>query len=326
MPNTAHDLVYLASISPRDARFDAKRLEVSQFRKLYDRTSYPKYAQRMEQCSPKLDFAFHLEDNGFLTPKLQAAHFCRVRLCPMCQWRRALMWQAKALRVIPKVIEDYPKSRFVFLTLTVRNCQLSDLRETIKWMNGAWAKLVKRKEFSAVQGWMRSVEVTRGSDGTAHPHYHALLMVRPGYFSKSYVSQKQWTEAWEGCLGINYTPIVDIRPVRPGKREKGEKGVLMMSAICETLKYSVKPSECLSDNLGKNTLTNEQWLEGLTEQLHKMRAIATGGLLKKYLRCLEQDPEDLIHADETGLTEIDDESPRMRFAWRESTQRYVASE
>lgn len=323
MPNTAQDPVYLSALSPRDVRFDYHRAETDEFRRLYQVAGYDGYSNRMAQCSLYLDFAFHLEDNGVLSPKLQTAHFCRVRLCPTCQWRRSMMWQAKALKVIPKVVQDNPKSRFIFLTLTVRNCELDELRDTLAWMHKSWTKLVKRKEWASVQGWVRSVEVTRGSDDTAHPHYHALLMVKPSYFSTGYVSQKSWSDAWQSCLGVGYTPVVDIRSVRPGNREKeGQDGVLMSSAICETLKYSVKPSECLISDSNRK-LTNEQWLTGLTSQLYKTRAIATGGILKQYLKELEEEPDDLIHADEDGVTVVDHESPRMAFGWRENAKRYT---
>jgi len=324
MPYTAQEPVYLSALSPRDVRFDYHRAETDEFTALYQLAGYDGYADRMRQCSPYLDFALHFEDNGVLIPKLQSAHFCRVRLCPICQWRRSMMWQAKALKVIPKIVEDYPKARFIFLTLTVKNCELSELRDTLKWMHSSWTKLVKRKEWALVQGWVRSVEVTRGSDDMAHPHYHALLMVKPGYFSNGYVSQKRWSELWQNCLGVGYTPVVDVRSVRPGKREKGDEGgVLMSAAICETLKYSVKPAECLGDDSNRK-LTNHQWLTGLTSQLYKTRAIATGGILKQYLKELEQEPDDLIHADDDGLTPVDDESPRLAFSWRETQKRYVA--
>ncbi|MDI4746156.1 protein rep, partial [Salmonella enterica subsp. enterica serovar Kentucky] len=36
-----------------------------------------------------------------------------------------------------------------------------------------------RKEFKPVQGWIRTTEVTRGRDGSAHPHFHTLMMVPP---------------------------------------------------------------------------------------------------------------------------------------------------
>ena len=236
------------------------------------------------------------------------------------------MWQAKAFQMIPKVIEDYPKSRFIFLTLTVKNCELGSLRDTLAWMHASWTKLVKRKEFAQVQGWIRSVEVTRSAEDTAHPHYHALLMVKPGYFTgHSYVTQKQWSEVWQSCLAVNYTPVVDVRSVRPGKSEKGSEGVSMLAAICETVKYSVKPAECLRENAGFH-MTNQQWLSGLTEQLFKTRAIATGGVLKKYLSDLEKEPEDLIHADDDGFTLVDEESPRVAFRWQPRVGRYVMTE
>lgn len=237
------------------------------------------------------------------------------------------MWQAKAFNAIPKVIEDYPKSRFIFLTLTVKNCPLDELRETLAWMHRSWSKLIKRKEFAAVQGWLRSVEITRAENDMAHPHYHALVMVKPGYFGgTTYVKQSQWTEAWKSCLEVEYTPIVDVRAVRPGRgRKEGQGDVLMLSAICETLKYSVKPAECLEEKPGSR-MTNQDWLVELTGQLANTRAIATGGVLKQYLKTLENEPSDLIHADETGLTEVDEISARIGFGWRENLGRYVLTE
>jgi plasmid rolling circle replication initiator protein Rep len=326
MPNTAQEPIYLSALSPRDARFDHHRLATDRIKELYRAEGYTGYADRMKQCSPYLDFALIFDDNGFLVPKLQLAHFCKVRLCPICQWRKSMMWQAKALKIIPKVVEENPKSRFIFMTLTVKNCELSELRDTLTWMHNSWRKLVKRKEWAGVDGWVRSVEVTRSADDTAHPHYHALLMVKPSYFGGNYyVSQAQWTKTWQDCLAVPYTPIVDVRAVRPGKREKGGEGVLMSSAICETFKYSVKPSECLVTHQTLK-LTNQEWLAGLTSQLFKTRAIATGGVLKQYLKDLENEPEDLIHADEDGLVPVDEESPRLAFGWREDLKRYALAE
>jgi len=152
------------------------------------------------------------------------------------------------------------------------------------------------------------------------------LMVKPGYFSSSYVSQEKWTKAWQSCLVVDYTPIVDIRTVRPGKREKdGEGEVVMVAAICETLKYSVKPSDCLSQKPGQR-MTNQEWLIELTTQLAKTRAIATGGVLKEHLKALEEEPADLVHADDSGLTDVDESSPRIGFGWRENLGRYVLTE
>ncbi|MBE3060790.1 protein rep, partial [Klebsiella pneumoniae] len=62
------------------------------------------------------------------------------------------------------------------------------LGETLSRMNTAFQRLKGRKEFRPVQGGIRTTEVARGSDGSAHPHFHTLMMVPPGMLNgKSYV-------------------------------------------------------------------------------------------------------------------------------------------
>ena len=64
-----------------------------------------------------------------------------------------------------KLREQYPTHRFVFLTLTVKNCEIGELRSTLQHMNKSWHRLVKRKEFMAgVEGWIRTTEITRPKD------------------------------------------------------------------------------------------------------------------------------------------------------------------
>ena len=45
----------------------------------------------------------------------------------------------------------------------------------------------------------------------------------------------------------------------------------------------------------------------LTRQMHKMRTVATDGVLKEYLKQLEQEPGDLIGRDETKTQDEIDE-------------------
>ena len=67
-------------------------------------------------------------------------------------------------------------------------------------MNKAWQRLIQRKLFPAI-GWLRSTEVTRGKDGSAHPHFHCLLLVSSSYFSgKGYLKQNDWVEMWRSSL------------------------------------------------------------------------------------------------------------------------------
>ncbi|SPF56430.1 hypothetical protein SBA4_860009 [Candidatus Sulfopaludibacter sp. SbA4] len=47
-------------------------------------------ADRIEECSQVLGFAWvpEKDDSNVLTLLLREARFCRVRHCPVCQWRR----------------------------------------------------------------------------------------------------------------------------------------------------------------------------------------------------------------------------------------------
>jgi plasmid rolling circle replication initiator protein Rep len=211
------------------------------------------------------------------------------------------MWKAKAYKILPKIVEDYPKHRWLFLTLTVRNCPIAELRETLIWMNKAWQRLSQLRKFPAI-GWIRSTEVTRGKDGSAHPHFHCLLLVQPSYFAgQSYIKQAQWVEMWRSSLRIDYNPILHITPIKQGQQP--------MQLVPELLKYCVKESDLVGDR---------DWFLELTRQLHKMRAVVTGGVLKDYLKALEEEPEDLIgQGDENEVDE-----GHLYFGWKQREKKY----
>lgn len=306
---------YLSVASPKDKPWDVHRQNADQVQDLYASTDFERYSQRIQECSQWLKFAVVLTEAEALGLKLHAAHFCRVRFCPVCQWRRSLMWRARFFQAVPRIFEARPTARFIFLTLTVRNCELGELRSTIEQMNKAWTLLTKRKQFPAL-GWVKSVEVTRSKDGLAHPHFHALLMVNPGYFKNGYLSQATWTELWKASLRIDYTPIVNVKTVKPRATAGDDPGSALAAGLLETLKYGVKESDLVAD---------QDWLVGLTQQLHKTRAVAVGGELRQFLK--DDEPEDLIHTDdEIGMDEVTDDSPRLVFGWRERIQRYVYKE
>ncbi|MER1979376.1 protein rep, partial [Pseudocitrobacter faecalis] len=41
----------------------------------------------------------------------------------------------------PRIVADYPDARWMFLTLTVRNCAIGELGETLNRMNMAFQRL-----------------------------------------------------------------------------------------------------------------------------------------------------------------------------------------
>ncbi len=278
----ALNLTEISSIGETWDKHRANADQVSYYYATAKEEAFNQYAWRVRMCSELLEFRLVPEDSeGILKLKLSDARFCRVRHCPVCQWRRSLMWKAKAYKILPQVVTDYPKYRWLFITLTVKNCQIDELRETLDVMNKAFKRLTELKAWPA-KGWVKSIEVTKGKDGvSAHPHLHILAMVQPSYFSHGYLSQAKWVALWQKCLRIDYQPITHISAIA-----KHHNPTLL---IPEILKYQVKESDLVA---------NKEWFLELTRQLHKTRAIAVGGILRQYMRELEEKNQDLINESE----------------------------
>jgi plasmid rolling circle replication initiator protein Rep len=270
---------------------------------------------RVEQCAQVLEFTRSpLTDNAQRKLKLAGAWFCRVRHCPVCQWRRALQWQARLYQALPRLLIDYPDARFIFLTLTVRNCRINELRATLIALARAWQRLTQLCVWPAI-GWVRATEITRSQkDRSAHPHFHALLMVPPTYFQADYLRQSAWAELWQQSLRVDYRPVVDVRVIKQNRKRSrisvNRVNIPQMWAIVtEILKYSVKPSDMIRDHA---------WFLSLVDEVHKMRSVAVGGILKPYLRVRKH--EDLI--EEPGGESSMGEAEQLFFGWKQVVMKY----
>jgi plasmid rolling circle replication initiator protein Rep len=297
------DTPALSDLSSHDKPWDKHRANSDVIGQYYAESEFTRYSERISECSQFLDFrlVFNAETGAYKL-KLSSARFCHLRHCAVCQWRRSLMWKAKAYKILPQVLVDYPKARWLFVTLTVRNCTITDLRETLVWMNKGFKRLSELKSFPA-EGYIKTTEVTRGKNppGSAHPHFHVLMMVKPSYFSHGYLSQAKWVEMWQKSLRADYQPIMDVQALKPQDS--------LVGLLAEVIKYSVKESDLTSD---------QEWFLELTRQLHRTKAIAVGGILRDYFRELEQEPEDLIGED--NLSEVDE--GHLHFAWRQRQKKY----
>lgn len=297
---------YLTDFSPSDKPWDRHRYCADQVGLLYDQTDFEDYRTRIDRCAQILLFGSRLDVQGQRTIRLKSAFFCRVRNCPVCQWRRSLMWKARLGNALPLIERDYPKACWLHLTLTVRNCPITDLRNTLKLMNAAWKRLSELKKFPAV-GFFKSLEVTRSNDGSAHPHFHILMMVMPNYFGGNYIKQDKWVEMWKKALRVDYDPGAYIQRIKTeSRRDK-------LDSIKEVAKYTVK---------GDDLVIDSEWLLEYTKQVHKTRAISLGGILKQYLSEDEATNEELVLGESTDeLSEF--VAPYYLSNWDKPESRYI---
>jgi plasmid rolling circle replication initiator protein Rep len=299
----------LSDVSEKDAKWDKHRAHTQDIEGIYAKNpTFHRLASRMSSCADLLRFAAHTNhETGEYGIRLRSAQFCKVRHCPVCEWRRSMKNTARFFTALPEILRQYPRHRFLFLTLTVANCEPDQLRVTLADMSKAWKRMSERKDFPAV-GFIRSTEVTRSKTGQAHPHYHCILMVKPSYFGAGYVKKTDWAFRWKSALRVDYLPVVDVRKIEPK-----QEGQTIEGAIVETLKYSIKVEDALQ---------NPQWLYTITEQLHKLRFLATGGVLKGILKEKMTDSE-MVQGDESDDKTKDDDAPSLVFKWRRPSRKYM---
>ena len=135
-----------------------------------------------------------------------------------------------------EIMQTHPTHRFVFLTLTVRNPKIEDLRETLQHMNKSWQRLKDRKSLyqalrvGYAQRKSHAPKTRKDKDKKykrvcpttgnthAHPHFHVILMVKPSYFGKGYIKQSRWQELWADCLRVDYLHKLTLGRLSQEKR------------------------------------------------------------------------------------------------------------
>ncbi|HHP6033164.1 TPA: protein rep [Streptococcus pyogenes] len=278
-----------------------------------------KKAYNVKQCGNVLEFK--PSDDGYL--KLYKTWFCKSKLCPVCNWRRAMKNSSQAQEVIAEVVKEKPKARWLFLTLSTKNAiDGKTLENSLKEMTKAFHKLFKYKKVSKnLIGFMRSTEVTvNKKDGSYNQHMHILLCVESAYFRKkeNYITQEEWVDLWQKALQVDYKPVANIKAIKPNK--KGDKDI--QAAIKETSKYSVKSSDYLTGNQEKDA----EIVQDLEQGLYRKRMLSYGGLLKQKHKLLNLDDVengDLIKtSDDETVTEEEEKAHSITAIWNFEKQNY----
>jgi len=209
-----------------------------------------------------------------------------------------MTWKARMYGAFPEIERQWPTYKWVALTLTVRNCDLEDLPATLDTMGRGFQRLCRYKRFPG-KGWVKALEVTHGKDGLCHPHLHVLLLVPSNYFTKGYVPQVEWAQLWKRAAQLDYEPVLHVQKVR-GKRLAKDPRAAIRSAVAETVKYGVKPSDA----------EDTDWIFQLQDKVRGRRFVAAGGCLRPLL-------SPTAAADRLEQLEQDDHNPGGEvFDWR----------
>jgi len=258
--------------------------------------------ERYFNCSTYLKYVI-VKDNNQLHKKLIAANLCRNRWCEICNWRRRLKYQNILLKRIEKIKKEN-KVKYIFVTLTIKNSHFLNLKNDLNLILKAFNKLFKKllRSNKTILGYVRSLEFTLQKNDIEfiNLHIHTLILVAPGYFDTSknyYINQKKWVELWQKYLGVDYTPIVDVRLVK--KRARNKNLTLEEIIVAEVIKYILKGTDILRLQKEKRV----DIFEVLYKNFKNVRNLSSGGVLTpRYFNQKEQkEEEDLINIKESEI-------------------------
>jgi hypothetical protein len=286
-------------------------------------------------CACRIALEIPLVGDDLGEPLLRGARVCNRRLCPFCEWRRTRALRARLIAGLNAFAAVEPKWSAVFITLTQQNCQLEDLRSTIREMHAALKRLSKTATWPTPY-WLRRTEVTvkrlQGEQPTlntkgttevlphleggriqsVHPHLHCLLLVPPSYWSHGYVKQLRWQQEWQMAARLDYAPVVDVRRAKAQPSDEHLHGVAPVAAVIEAAKYATKATDLLA--LG----------DELPEFHHQMKGLRLYGVsqaLQQFVKAGEVSADELLDTDQFPVPCI---TPSLHAVaeWIDSAQEY----
>lgn len=290
----------LSDVSPKDSRWDDLKSRADDTAYAYRVAGNHDYATRITHCASNLWMKVEPDSStGEIVLKLYNAKFCRTPYCPICQSRKSFKYIAKTIQMLPDFMKEY-NTRFIFLTLSNRNCEIERVGETVEDINYAFRKMKQWKKYPGL-GTVKAIEIKKSKDGKANIHIHSIVAVKPSYFGKGYIKQSEWISMWRKALRVDYDPHVDIRAIDKNTME---------NAIRYLVKYSTKADDVRDD---------PEWLSILEAQTKNKRFFDVSGIFKPFFKKVDKYSEDYIGSDEEENTSIES----IVFGWNRNNARYT---
>jgi plasmid rolling circle replication initiator protein Rep len=250
--------------------------------------------------------------------RVLAGYFCQRRICPICSWRRSVKTHNEIRRILAE--SEFKGLRYLFITLTVRNCTASELPDMLDRITTGWRKLTKdnRKAIRrSFLGTFRTIEITYDNNKTItekrynkakkyydkrdlkvgdenpnydmyHPHIHVLAAVHEDYFKKDnleYMSHDRLMGLWRDVIDVDYDPSVYIETVKPMEvqsiRDLGEVPEVAIAGKEEKTLEGAVAEVAKYAVKSVDYADNPHVIEVLELALRRRRLTAYGGLFKK---------------------------------------------
>ncbi|ECS5319721.1 hypothetical protein A6547_24200, partial [Salmonella enterica subsp. enterica serovar Hadar] len=208
----------LADVAAANAQtLNRRKKENISLSKIYQKIGQQDRAHRVAFCC---SYRYMLVDSEKRAHNVHTVR-CRDRHCSECQKIKSWIYQSRLKRTaIEKIKSDFKSDEFLFLTFTLKNPKVTQMRKAMRTMSQAFGMLARRKPFSDVfRGGIRTFEVTRNYaerlKNHCHPHIHAIAQTKADAFN----------------LFIAYIQAEEIKALKKSLRNKRKNTDLLEKEI-----------------------------------------------------------------------------------------------
>lgn len=208
----------LADVATANAQtLNRRKKENINLSKIYNKIGQQDRAHRVAFCC---SYRYMLVDSEKRAHNVHTVR-CRDRNCVECQRIKSYVYQERLKRTaIEKIKSDFKADEFLFLTFTLKNPKVTQMRKAMRTMSQAFGMVTRRKPFSDVfRGGIRTFEVTRNYaerlKNHCHPHIHAIAQTKADAFN----------------LFIAYMQAEEIKALKKSLRNKRKNTDLLEKEI-----------------------------------------------------------------------------------------------
>lgn len=189
--------------------------------------------------------------------KLSVIDRCRHSTCAVCSVVRAKSWRAKVKGALPVIEANQDGIKYIIFNADLgptRKATAQSIGDAIDLLSKLFTKLTRR---ASIIGALRGIEVTE-SNGKAHPHLHALLIV------KTDLEPSKIAHWWRSIVGHPCRVNIDTL------RDRHE---------------AVSKSHYIARGVDKTTRTpTPAFIDALVSAVYKRRLISASGVIAEAIR------------------------------------------
>jgi hypothetical protein len=196
-----------------------------------------KHANNLHKCTDVI---------GINGEKITRYNACGSPYCPICTEYKRKKQRSIFYDIYNHLVENNLLKNYLFyhLTLNMSECHVNNVSEATEQIKLGRDKLNKFFKFiKAVSGAAINIHYKIKDEDTIKLHLHIFIMVnsKNNFFNK--ITEDKWQIIWMDCLGVNYYPDVDIRPI-------GTDENITSHAFSNVLYYGLKhiKDEDIKDN------------------------------------------------------------------------------